>query len=105
MTSVNLLGTTIVTLHTYEKAVEILDKKSSIYSSRPTFHMYALAGLQDHVTMLPYGSQLRGCRRMLRSELNQTKLGNYHKLQESATVRLVLALVNSPERFYDRIEW
>ena len=67
--------------------------------------MFVLGGLEDHIAMLPYGTQLRECRRMLRSELNKSKLENYNRIQESATARLVLALLSTPERFYDRIEW
>ena len=67
--------------------------------------MWELAGLEYHVSVLPYGNQLRECRRLLRSELNRAKLEDYYRIQESATAQLVLALLNTPERFYARIEW
>ena len=56
LTSVTLLGNTIVTIHTYEKAVELLDKKGLIYSSRPGMEMLSLGGWANHVVIMPYGS-------------------------------------------------
>lgn len=105
MTSVTLLGRTVVTVHTYEKAVELMDKKSLIYSSRPGFKMFELAGWQDHVSLLPYGSQLRSCRRMIRSEINNTKMQEFYPHQERTTRRLLRTLVNEPEEFFHRAEW
>jgi len=105
MTSVTLLGRTVLTLHTYEKAVELLDKKSLIYSSRPGFNMFELSGWKDHVSLLPYGSQLRSCRRMIRSEINPTKMQDFYPHQERTTRRLLRTLANEPQEFFHRAEW
>jgi len=105
ITSVTVFGTTIVTVHTYEKAIELLDKRSRIHSSRPKLQMLHLAGWEDHVAFLPYGSQLRDCRRMLRSEINPLKMKNYYSMQETTARRFLRFLVTSPEQFYDRVEW
>jgi len=85
--------------------VELLDKKSLIYSGRPTVQMFALGGLQDHISELQYGSQLRECRRMFRSDINPAKVKSYHGLQEAMARRFLRSLLVSPEQFYDRIEW
>ena len=105
MTSVTAFGVTIVTLHTYEKAVELLDKKSLIYSSRPVIPMLHLAGWTDNVAFIPYGSQLKECKRMLRSELSSDKISAYFPEEEAVTHRFVQALEKSPEQFYERAEW
>jgi len=105
ITSVSLFGTTIVAIHTYEKATALLDKKSLIYSGRMKIQMLHLGGMANHVSMLPYGSQLKQCRRLLRSEINPRKIENYHPLQESMTRRFLSALSRRPEQFYDRVEW
>jgi len=91
--------------HTYEKAAELLDKKSLIYSGRATVQMFALGGLQDHVSELQYGSQLRECRRMLRSEINPVRVKSHNGLQEAMSRRFLRSLLASPEQFYDLIEW
>ena len=105
LTTLSVFGQPIVFAHTYEKAVELLDKKSLIYSGRATVQMFALGGLQDHVSELQYGSQLRECRRMLRSEINPVRVKSHHGLQEAMSRRFLRSLLASPEQFYDLIEW
>jgi len=56
ITSVTVLGKTIVTVHTYEKAVELLHTKSLLYSSRPESQMFFLGGWKDNVPFVPYNS-------------------------------------------------
>jgi len=67
--------------------------------------MFTLGGLENHVSMLPYGSQLKECRRMLRSELNPIKMKEYFSIQEATTKRLLKALNASPDKFYNTVEW
>jgi len=105
ITSVTVLGQSIVTLHTYEKAVEVLDKKSLINSSRPILQFLDLGGWRDHVPLLPYGKQLRECRRMISKELNNVKIGEFRPHQEFMLKRLLRTLRTSPEHFYEHIEW
>ena len=105
ITSVSVLGSTYVTVHTYAKAVEILDKKSAHYSSRPVFQMFALAGWKDNVAFLPYGQQLRESRKMIASSLNRNTIQTFHQHQENLTKRFMGFLLRTPEHFYDRIEW
>jgi len=105
ITSITLLGTTIVTLHTYEEAVALLDKKGRIYSSRPVLEMLNLCGWANHVVTMPYGRPLQECRRMIRTEINQAKVGQFHAYQEASVRRFLRLLLKTPENFYDLIEW
>jgi len=105
MTSITLPGTTVVTLHTYEKAVELLDKKGFIHSSRPTFEMLKLAGWNDHIPLMTYGRRLQQSRRMMRTEMNHDKIGQFHTVQEVSTLRFLRLLSKKPEDFYRLSEW
>jgi len=105
MTSVTVLGQTIVTLHTYEKAIELLDKKSLINSDRPILQFFDLAGWGDIVSLLPYGRQLRECRSMISKELSNVKIGEFRPHQEFMLKRLLRALGTSPDQFYEHVEW
>lgn len=67
--------------------------------------MLHLGGLENHVALLPYGSQLQECRKMLRSEIDQGNIQKYHAVQEATTIRLLQSLLKSPEQFYERAEW
>lgn len=105
LTSVTILGKTIVTVHTYEKAVELLDKKGRFYSSRPILQLLSLGGWTEHVVTLPYGPALRDCRRMMRAEINHLKVGQFHDDQKENVKRLLRQLLKTPEKFYDHVEW
>ena len=105
ITSVTVLGKTIVTLHSYEKAVGLLDKKGLIHSSRPNFEMLNLCGWTEHVAHLPYGAQLQQCRRMIRTEINHDNVGQFHAYQEASVLRMLRLLSKNPDDFYDLIEW
>lgn len=102
ISSISLLGTTIVTLHTHEKTVELLDKKSTVYSSRPPL---TLPGLKDHLTMLPYGSDLRECRKLIKKGTEQVVIPDFYTQQRASTRRLLNSLNNHPEQFYERLAW
>ena len=105
LTSISIFGTTIVTVHTYEKAVEMLEKKSLIYSCRARLQMLHLGGFENHVAFLPYGGKLQECRRMIRSEINPVNTPNHYAIHEATVRRFLRTLAKSPEQFYERIEW
>jgi len=105
MTSVTVLGKTIVTLHTYEKAVELLDKKGLNHSSRPTFELLSLAGWKDHIPFMPYGRSLQECRRMMRTQINHDKVVQFRPYQEASITRFLRSLLKNPHDFYSLIEW
>jgi hypothetical protein len=102
ITSISVAGKTIITLHTYEKAIELLDQKSTIYSSRPAVN---LPGLEDHPTLLPYGPDLRECRKMIRKGTEQVVIPGFYNQQQDSTRRLLRVLYSHPEQFYERVAW
>ncbi|KZT72684.1 cytochrome P450 [Daedalea quercina L-15889] len=63
--SVNLLGQPIVILNSLHAAIEMLDKKSSIYSDRPTLPVCGqVIGWEHSLALLHYGSVWRDTRRL-----------------------------------------
>jgi len=83
----------------------MLDKKGSLHSSRPTLELMSLAGWKDHVVFMPYGRPLRECRRMMRTEINHDKIGQFHAYQETSVLRLLRLLLKTPDNFYELVEW
>ncbi|KAK0452140.1 cytochrome P450 [Desarmillaria tabescens] len=68
--SATVFGMTIIIINTYEKAVEMLDKKGSIYSDRPRIPMAGeLMGCKLSMGIMPYGRRLRSSRKMVYQEL------------------------------------
>ncbi|OBZ77169.1 O-methylsterigmatocystin oxidoreductase [Grifola frondosa] len=66
MISVTLFGQPVVILNSLQLAFDTLDKKSLIYSSRPSLVMGGqIVGWDQTVALRPYGKQLREHRRLL----------------------------------------
>ncbi|RDB20518.1 hypothetical protein Hypma_012422 [Hypsizygus marmoreus] len=68
ISSVTVLGQTIIVINSAQAAFDMLDKKSPIYSDRPTLEMGGnLVGWKNTLVLLPYGDRLRRFRRLFHS--------------------------------------
>ena len=67
--------------------------------------MFFLGGWKDNVPFVPYNSQLRQCRKMIRSELNYVKIGDFHEHQNAWIQRLIDVLKKRPDQFCERVQW
>jgi hypothetical protein len=105
ITSTVAFSKAIVMLHSYDKAIEILDKKGNIFSSRSISPVHVIAGWQDNIALLPYGSKIREARTMLHSELSKKNIGTYAEIQEYTARRFLVSLMKSPEQFFERCDW
>lgn len=79
-----------------------MDKKSSIYSSRPASPLAgetASAGRRQ--LYLPYGPQYRVVRKISHALLNITQSTGYRPVQDLESKQLLFDLLRTPERFYD----
>ncbi|OSD00712.1 cytochrome P450 [Trametes coccinea BRFM310] len=72
------LGTNIIMIDSLRPAVELLDKRSSIYSDRPRMIMLnELAGFGWNYGSMQYGDDWRECRKMTHRELHPGALTKY----------------------------
>src|SRR5579859_6110230 len=86
-------------------AVDLLEKRSNIYSSRPRFVVMGEMYLQNDSTLvMPYGEKWRKHRKLLHSGLMQKAAHSYKPLQELESKRLVWDFVNRPQQFLEAIE-
>lgn len=105
ISSVTVLGTTIVILNSLELAVELLEKRSAIYSSRPKMVFGGqLCGWDQLLALAPYGAHFRAMRKPLHA-LMGTKISNlrFHHLQDVEVHRFLLRLLDEPLRLRDHI--
>ncbi|KAF8714710.1 cytochrome P450, partial [Rhizoctonia solani] len=75
ITSITVFGQTFIVLNSVEAANELLDKRSTIYSSRPRLPMITYPDLVDWsklTGLLPYGDRWRAQRRVSQSVLHKT---------------------------------
>ena len=86
-------------------AVDLLEKKSNIYSSRPRMVVMGEMYLgNDSTLVMPYGEKWRKHRKLLHSGLMQKAAHSYKPVQELESQRLVWDLVRRPQQFLEAIE-
>ncbi|KAI0369518.1 cytochrome P450 [Pilatotrama ljubarskyi] len=77
----NALGTNIIMLDTLKPAIELLDKRSSIYSDRPRMIMLnELAGFGWNFGSMTYGAEWRECRKMTHTEFHAGPFKKYRPI-------------------------
>ncbi|KAJ2913746.1 hypothetical protein MD484_g6664, partial [Candolleomyces efflorescens] len=100
--SVRALGTTIVVIDTVSIAVELMDKRSSRYSSRPeTVMAKELLGWEYLMGTLPYGEKWKDRRRMFVQHFRPTDTSIIHPQEHEFVARLLVELNRTPEEFFE----
>ncbi|KAJ8520746.1 hypothetical protein ONZ45_g2483 [Pleurotus djamor] len=88
-----LPGETFIVLGSREAAIELLEKRSPFYSSRPGAVVYTLMGADPNLLSLPYGPQFRKHRKLLGPALARSAIRKFEKMQEENAVILVNELI------------
>lgn len=102
---INVLGLHIFVLNSVNIAVEMLDKKSSIYSDRPVVPMTGeLMGYGQTLPYLRYGERHRlvrkNCHRIFGS---RAAVVVYHPIEEMETRRFLKRVFAKPDRLQAHI--
>ncbi|KAI0364043.1 cytochrome P450 [Pilatotrama ljubarskyi] len=102
---VQLLRKPTVILNTIEAARDLLDKRSTKYSDRPSMILHSeMIGQEAALVSIPYGDRFRKHRKWLYDGVgNKEKLRSYQDLKYREVHRLLRNLLESPERFLDHI--
>ncbi|EJF60847.1 cytochrome P450 [Dichomitus squalens LYAD-421 SS1] len=103
--SLRIFSQQLIILNDYNTAIDLLDKRSSIYSSRPPTPMFRLTGWDWALGMMPYGPWWRRHRRAFWQEFHSDVVGRYHSNQEESARRLLARLLKSPQHFTEHIEY
>ncbi|KAI0517762.1 cytochrome protein [Xylaria bambusicola] len=105
ISSVTALGTTQVILHSAELAIQMLEKRSSIYSSRPKLVFAKLCRFYDIFSLLPYNKQHQVTRKLLHTALGTEKLAaRYIHIQEKEAHRFLFRVLQKPDLLFDHIK-
>lgn len=95
-----LLGERVLVINSYDVAVDLLEKRSQIYSNRPKLWMAGeLVGWSRAVTLAPSGERHRRYRRLLHSALSTSAVSSVFPLLESEAKKLLRNLLNNPADF------
>ncbi|KAL5636445.1 hypothetical protein ACGC1H_000418 [Rhizoctonia solani] len=101
---VRLPGQDIILLNSYEATIELLDRRSAIYSSRPSQVMAGqLVGWESSLGMLPYGDRMRRTRKLLYEGMSVRAMTDLYPLQEREVVKFIQRLLKTPEQLQEHI--
>ncbi|KAI0521821.1 cytochrome protein [Xylaria bambusicola] len=105
ISSITVLGTTFVILHSPELTSELLENRSSKYSSRPSLIFAEANGWSDALTLMKYDKAYRR-RRKITHTLVGTKMNvaPYLPLQDVEVHRFLFRTLQEPERFLEHIK-
>ncbi|KAJ7776058.1 cytochrome P450 [Mycena maculata] len=100
----SLAGTSVIVLCSAEVTDALLEKRSSIYSDRPTLPMLGdLMGWDFHLALMKYGNKWRTHRRLLSEGLDVVESKSFRPKQLAAAHGLLLRLLHTPDSFMDHI--
>ncbi|EIM85529.1 cytochrome P450 [Stereum hirsutum FP-91666 SS1] len=104
---INVLGQPFIIVNSLQTAIEMLDKKSSIYSDRPFFRFSSeIVGWLNTLALTPYGDRFRDYRRMLHSVIGtRMGIGNFHIVEEQETHRFLRRVLQTPDEISGHIRW
>ncbi|KAG9027418.1 hypothetical protein FRB95_007786 [Tulasnella sp. JGI-2019a] len=106
LTYLNVAGQPMIVINTQEAAMDLLDKKTAIYSDRPRFVMAAeLAGMESIIVFLRSGALHKKYRKLVAQTLGPRSVErDFVPLRELYTHQLALAFLDDPVNFLDHIE-
>ncbi|KAG6854560.1 hypothetical protein C0991_004896 [Blastosporella zonata] len=105
ISSVTVLGQTIVLLNNLQTSVDLLDKRSSIYSGRPVFPFAGrMVAWDQQMIMAQYGEHFRTMRKLLKSYLGSpSAISSFRHIQELETRYFLARILDDPARLISHI--
>ncbi|KAK0470333.1 cytochrome P450 [Desarmillaria tabescens] len=105
ISSVTVLGRTIVVLNSYSLAKELLDGRSAKYSDRPYLSMPNLCGWKDTLLILGYGRVFRTQRKLFHETMGtMEKFHRFYHIEDEQSRKVIRGILSDPEHFVEHIE-
>lgn len=103
--SISVLGQRLIIINSAKTAVEMLDKKSRIYSDRPVMQMGGeLVGWKNTLVLVPYGARFRNHRKDFHQLIGtHTSMLRFHPIEELETHRFLKRVLKKPEDLADHV--
>ncbi|KAJ7841589.1 cytochrome P450 [Mycena olivaceomarginata] len=98
-----VLGKSMIVLDTLQAAVDLLDKKGSIYSDRPPLPLYELLGWTYMLSFMRYGEIFTRHRQVHQSFFSRQRCAGFEPMQTQEARRLVKNLFASPTEKYGAV--
>ncbi|KAG9224423.1 hypothetical protein CCMSSC00406_0009465 [Pleurotus cornucopiae] len=76
-----VLGRSIIVLDSHQAAMDLLEKRSALYSDRPRFIVFDLMGWDPDVVFMPYGQRFRKHRKLFHTYFMQKSCLQFQPVQ------------------------
>ncbi|KAL2803244.1 putative cytochrome P450 oxidoreductase OrdA-like protein [Aspergillus granulosus] len=98
ISTVHAFGQRLIIINEARLAVELLDKRSAIYSDRPSMPFAKLAGWGDGIALLEYGKRFHAYRKHMHREIgSKLSVARFNPVQETEVCRFLLQLIDRPQ--------
>ena len=106
VSSITVMGQTIVLIHDAQVAFELMEKRSSIYSSRPVmFFVAKMCGWDKWIAFQDNNQLVKSYRRDIHSIIGSKKhVANYSQLQLTESRRFLLQVYRAPEQTIEHLK-
>ncbi|KAJ8518804.1 hypothetical protein ONZ45_g4167 [Pleurotus djamor] len=95
----SLLGKNVIVLDSDEAAVDLLDKRSQLYSDRPPIIVYTIMGWVQDLALMRYGEEWRYHRKLVHSHFTQSASQTYEPIQLRNAYILAQSLLKNNGHF------
>ncbi|KAJ7722030.1 cytochrome P450 [Mycena metata] len=100
----NLVGQSVVVLLSSTATDDLLEKRSAIYSDRPSLPMYVdIVGWDFNLVVMKYGNKWRAHRRLFSQAFNSVGSKRFRPKQLAATRRMLCRFLATPNEFNKHI--
>jgi hypothetical protein len=105
MTTVSVFGQPMIVVNSSKTAIDILDKKSAIYSDRPVMPMGGeLVGWKDTLVLVPYGDRFRNYRKYFHQVIgSNSSVSLFYPIEELETHRFLKSVLKNPDELVPHI--
>ncbi|KAB8229634.1 hypothetical protein ETB97_012081 [Aspergillus alliaceus] len=104
ISSVTIFGQTLIIINESQVAVDLMEKRSGLHSSRPHLPIAEITDWQDTLGLLPYSNRFRAYRKALHQEMGTvTAISKYHRVVDMETHRLLFRVLQNPDDLIQHI--
>ncbi|KAF8917181.1 cytochrome P450 monooxygenase [Mucidula mucida] len=104
LVSMQVLGQTVIIVNSTEIAQEFFERRSTIYSDRPTFRMLSSVMKWDwNFAFMRYSDYWRLCRKTFHQHFNVKQVDTYQPVQLTASALLLRNVLATPEDFFGHV--
>lgn len=98
-----VLGRTIVVVSDLKMAVDLLDRRGSIYSGRPPFYMAWASGFTWHLAFMPQDEGWRIRRKLVHQQFHAKATAQMHGMLRRTTIELARDMLRTPNDYREHI--